>query len=336
MRKKVSLKDIAERVGVSTALVSYVINGQEKEKRVGKELANRIREVAAELNYQPNQIARSLRMKSTRTIGLIVADIANPFFGQLARIVENEAAEIGYTVIIGSTDENLKKSEDLINSLLTRQVDGFLIVPSDGARDQIAGLVAKKIPLVLIDRYFPEVSTSYVILDNFQATYEATRQLIERKYENITLMAYKTSLIHMRERIRGYMQAMTDANLKANCNVEEIRHEQFEKDIENAFSKIMRNDQRQGLVFATNALSIGGLYYMRQHCLHVPEDFGFIGFDGGECFDLHNPPLSFVQQPLVEMGKESFRLLVDLIGGASKTSRIVLSPSLVIRNEQAC
>ena len=106
MQRRVSMKDIADKVGVSIALVSYVLNGQEKEKRVGAEVVKKIREAAKELNYQPNQIARSLRTKTTKTIGLVVADIANPFFGQLARIIENEANNFGYTVIFGSSDED--------------------------------------------------------------------------------------------------------------------------------------------------------------------------------------------------------------------------------------
>ena len=106
MPKRTSLKDIAAKVGVSTALVSYVMNGQEKEKRVGSEIVEKIREAAIELNYKPNQIASSLRKGSTNTIGLIVADIANPFFGQLARIIEDEASKYNYIVIFGSSDEN--------------------------------------------------------------------------------------------------------------------------------------------------------------------------------------------------------------------------------------
>ncbi len=173
-----------------------------KEKRVGAEVVRKIREAAEELNYQPNQIARSLRMKSTKTIGLVVADIANPFFGHLARIIENEANNFGYTVIFGSSDEDDFKSESVINTLLNRQVDGFIIVPTEGSREQIRSLVKKKVPLVLIDRYFSELNTNHVVLDNFQATYEATSHLIKEGYIDIAMVAYKNSLIHMKERIR--------------------------------------------------------------------------------------------------------------------------------------
>jgi LacI family transcriptional regulator len=337
MQKRVSLKDIANKVGVSIALVSYVLNGQEKEKRVGAEVVKKIRLAAEELNYQPNQIARSLRMKSTKTIGLIVADIANPFFGQLARIIENEANKFGYTVIFGSSDEDGQKSEALINTLLNRQVDGFIIVPTEDTISQIRNLIRKKIPVVLVDRYFPEISTSHVVLDNYIATFDATSHLINKGYKDIVMVAYKSTLIHMKERIRGYSEAMIANNLSEYQRVAEIRNDHYQADIENVFTNYVHTENKNiALIFATNALSISGLYSSQNKCVKIPEDIAFIGFDGGECFDLYNPPLSFVQQPLEEMGKESFRVLLDLMKGSNKISQIILSPNLIVRELRKC
>jgi LacI family transcriptional regulator len=333
MQKRVSLKDIANKVGVSIALVSYVINGQEKEKRVGAEVVKKIREAAKELNYQPNQIARSLRMKSTKTIGLIVADIANPFFGQLARIIENEATNFGYTMIFGSSDEDEFKSESLINTLLNRQVDGFIIVPTEGTIGQIRSLMETKIPFVLMDRYFPEINTSQVVLDNYRATYDATEHLITAGYRHITMFAYKLSLIHMKERIRGYSEAMAIHKLGDNIHLAEIRIDHYKEDIDKAFNEVIASKKNnKALVFATNALSVYGMYCIQKKSLKIPEDIAFIGFDGGESFDLFDPPLNYVQQPLEEMGKEAFNVLLSLINGSSKITQIMLSPSLIIRD----
>ena len=337
MQRRVSMKDIANKVGVSIALVSYVLNGQEKEKRVGAEVVRKIRAAAEELNYQPNQIARSLRTNSTKTIGLVVADIANPFFGHLARIIENEANNYGYTVIFGSSDEDDYKSETVINTLLNRQVDGFIIVPTEGSIDQIRGLIKKKVPLVLIDRYFPELNTNHVILDNFQATFEATSRLIAEGYTDITMLAYKNSLIHMKERIRGYREAMAANNLIDHIKVIEINYALDTREFSELSSELdLKSPNKSALIFATNALSLKGLYYISRKCLKIPEDYAFIGFDGGESFDLFNPPLSFVQQPLEEMGKESFSILMNAIAGSKKITRIMLSPSLIIRGSSGC
>jgi len=337
MEKRVSLKDIATKVGVSIALVSYVMNGQEKEKRVGAEVVKKIRQAAEELNYQPNQIARSLRMGSTKTIGLIVADIANPFFGQLARIIEDEASKNGYTVIFGSSDEDILKSASLITTLQNRQVDGFIIVPAEGTSKQISNLIKKKLPVVLVDRYFPEINANHILLNNFQATFEATNYLIDKGFKGIAMVAYKSTLIHMKERIRGYTEAMKAHKLEKNQCLIELTYGHSQKDIETSFeSNFIRNKRIDAAVFATNALSIAGLYAAKKFCIRIPKDLAFIGFDGGESFDLYASPLSFIQQPLEEMGKEAVRVLMDLLGGSNKISHVMLNPSLVIRQPMEC
>jgi len=335
MQKRVSLKDIATKVGVSTALVSYVLNGLEKEKRVGAEVVKKIRLAAEELNYQPNQIARSLRMKTTKTIGLIVADIANPFFGQLARIIENEANTFGYTVIIGCSDEDELKSEALITTLLNRQVDGFIIVPAAGTNAQIQSLLKRHIPVVLVDRFFEDVNTSHVIIDNFKATSEATSYFISKGLKKIAMVAYKSPLSHMKDRIKGYADTMKVNNLADNICIVEVRYEHFQEDLDIAFKELVVEKKKvNALLFATNALSVAGLYFVQKQKLKIPDDVAFIGFDGGDSFELFNPPLSFVQQPIENIGKEAINVLMRILNGSDEVSQITLSSSLINRNSE--
>ena len=155
--RKTSLKDIAEAAGVSTALVSFVLNGKEKEYRVGEKTAQRILKIANEMNYQPNLAAKSLRSGKTKTIGLVVSDISNPFFSQLARVLEDEAARKGYTVLFGSSDENKDKMNRIVGNLINKGVDGLIIVPCNNSEKSISSLVNNHIPVVLFDRYFPEI-----------------------------------------------------------------------------------------------------------------------------------------------------------------------------------
>ena len=332
MSKRISLKDIAEKVGVSTALVSYVISGREKEKRVGKEVVAKIREVALELNYQPNQIAQSLRTGTTKTIGLIVADIANPFFGSLARIIEDEASRYGYTVIIGSSDEDSSKSETLIETLRKRQVDGFIIVPAEGTVMQIKLLQESGVPLVLTDRYFEEVNCNYVGLDNFGATYDAISHLIENGYKRIGIIVYKSRLIHMQERIRGYVEAMKANQLEHEIRIEEIHYNFVKSDIEQCMDVVIGEEQRvEALLFATNALTISGLYCIKRLNLKVPEEIAIIGFDGNAAYDFFYTPLTYIEQPIEEMGKEAVRVLVDLIKGSDKIEHVKLKYTLIKR-----
>lgn len=331
MAKRVSIKDIANQVGVSTALVSYVLNGLEKEKRVGPEVVKKIHLAVTELQYKPNQIARSLRKGSTSTIGFIVADISNPFFGQLARVIEDEAAQSGYTVIFGSSDENSAISASLIETLLSRQVDGLIITPSEGDGDQIKSLMKMNIPFVLVDRYLPGISTNRVVLDNFMATYSAVNCFFEQGYRKVAMIAYKSSLVHMRERIRGYQEAMKDRGLSDNILVREIRHNTIKEDMAVTMNELLFDKRPDAVLFATNALSISGLYAIRESGVKVPDELAVIGFDGHEVFDFIQPPLTFIKQPLEEMGKESLRVLIDQIRGSQKTVHIELRHQLIKR-----
>lgn len=332
MSKRVSLKDIASEVGVSTALVSYVLNGLEKEKRVGPEIVKKIKEVARDLNYKPNQIARSLRKGSTNTIGLIVADIANPFFGQMARIIEDEAGKHNYTVIIGSSDENCIKSASLIDTLLDRQVDGFIIVPSEGCNEDIKTLVQKEVPVVLVDRFLPELPTNYIVLDNFEATYDAVTHFVAKGFKKIAFIAYKSSLVHMQERIRGYREAMKDNHLEEAIQIKELLFNHGKEEMEKVVSELLKeNNNPDAILFATSLLSVSGLYAIKKFNIKVPEDIAIIGFDGNEAFDFFYSPLTYIEQPIEEMGKESVRVLLDQIQGSTKTVHIELRHQLILR-----
>mgnify|MGYP003774907377 CR=1 FL=1 len=326
------LKDIANEVGVSTALVSYVLSGQEREKRVGKEVAERIRKVVKEMNYSPNQVAQSLRKGSTQTIGLVVTDIANPFFGMMARIIEDEANRYGYVVIIGSSDEDSQKSSVLVDTMLNRQVDGFIIVPAEGSSNSIRDLVRNEIPLVLIDRYFKDVITNYVVMDNHEASHDGIECFIEKGYKKIGLIAYKSSLIHMKERISGYVKAMECAGLKENIAITKVRYSHIKGDMDMAMKEFTQGDKKvEALLFATNTLCIHGLYYLLDNHIRVPDDLAIIGFDESEAFDFFYSPLTYIRQPIEEMAKESIRLLIDQINGSEKITHVVSVHQLIKR-----
>lgn len=332
MARRVSLKDIADKVGVSTALVSYVMNGLEKEKRVGANVVVRIKKAALELNYKPNQIAQSLRTGTTKTIGLIVADIANPFFGNMARVIEDEASRFGYTVIFGSSDEDRIKSASLTDILMNRQVDGFIIVPAEGTALQIKTLQERGIPVVLTDRYFGEITTNYVVLDNYRASYDAISHLIENGYKRIGMIVYQSTLIHMQERIRGYVDAMKASHLEDEIRIEEVRYDFVNSDIEQCMNSLTGGGKKvDALLFATNALTISGLYCIRKLNLKVPEELAIIGFDGNAAFDFFSSPVSYIEQPIEEMGREAVRVLVEQINRSGKIEEIKLRHTLIKR-----
>jgi len=333
LKKKVLLKDIAQELGVSTALVSYVLNNKEKESRVGKEIAERIRKTAEELNYQPNQIAKSLKSGKTNTLGLIVADISNPFFAQIARIIEDEANKNGFTVIFGSSDEKAEKSWDLINALLNKQVDGLIIAPSEYSEEQVLYLEKHAIPFVLIDRYFPEIKSNYVAIDNYEAAYNAITHLIRKGYKQIGMIAYETQLFHMQERKRGYLDALHDGGVvSSELWLKEARHSMVKEDLELFIPEMLITENKvDAIFFATNTLAIRGLKIIDSLNVKIPKDIGIVSFDEGEAFDFYYCPLTYVRQPVEDIGKNAVQILLASIKKDEKISHVLLNTQLVIR-----
>lgn len=333
MKKKVSLKDIAKEVGVSIATVSYVLS-KRKNSRVSDQMTERIEQVAKKLNYQPNQIAKSLRSGKTYTIGLIVADVSNPFFANIARIIEDEASKFNYNVIFGSSDEKAEKSLHLIQFLSNRQVDGFIIAPSEGSESQIKDLKEQHIPFVLIDRCFPEIPTNYVIIDNFKASYNAVNRLISTGNKKIGMIAYANTLYHMKERIRGFKTAMEENGVSVASEwLKTINFSNMKTEVETAIDSLLSGENSvESIFFATNTLAIHGLKYINELNLKVPDNVTIVSFDQGEAFDFYYCPLTYVKQPLVALGENAVRILVEQIANPEiKEQKKYLNAELVVR-----
>ena len=332
MGKKVSLKDIANEVGVSTALVSYVLNNL-KEGRISNEIAQKIREVAQRLNYRPNQIAKSLKTSKTFTLGLIVADISNPFSSTLARIVEDEANKFNYTVIFGSSDENQQKSAKVIDTLLNRQVDGLIISPPADSEAQMKELQNQDVPFVLLDRYFPSLKTNYVALNNHAAALMATEHLIESGCVRIGLINYRTSLYHLQERTRGYLTAMKKNEMpfrKSWLRKVDIVNDRNE--IEKAVRELLNLDEPvDGIVFCSNIIAAHSLRYINTLTLRVPDDLAIVSFDETEALDLFYAPLTYIKQPLHEMGAMATKILLESIASNNRITQVDMEPELVVR-----
>ncbi|MDQ3290281.1 MAG: LacI family transcriptional regulator [Bacteroidota bacterium] len=337
MNKKVSLKDIAQQAGVSTALVSYVLSGKEKESRVGREIAAKIKEIAHDLNYQPNHLAKSLRSGKTHTIGLIIADISNPFFANIARIVEDEAKRFGYTVIIGSSDENPEKSWDLLNVLRNRQVDGFIIVSAENSQNQVYFLKDQHIPFVLLDRYFPEIQSDFVSINNFKAAYDAGMHLIKNGYYQIGFIGYKSELFHMQERIRGYQQALKENNLNPKKSwLKRVNIQNIEKEVKASINELITPDNRvDAIIFATYSLAVNGLKYLNELKLKVPADVAIVSFGQAEVFDLYYCPITYLHQPISDLGKTAVELLIKKLKNPEEGMRQVLMEARLIGRESS-
>lgn len=336
-RKGISLKDIALKSGVSTALVSYVLNGKEKETRVGKETAEKILKVAKELNYQPNLIAKSLRSGRSYTIGLIIADISNPFFANIARIVEDVANKHNYTVIIGSCDENAEKSGNLLRVMINRKIDGLIIVSSEGSEEQIHFLQKENIPFVLLDRHFPEINTDYVVTDNHKAAYEAGIHLIEGGYRRIGLIAYDTNLFHMQERIRGYEDALKAFGIERHDHwLQRVKQAHASSEIETALNNMLEGIHPiDALIFSTYNLAVNGIKYLNRLGLKIPQVFAAVSFGQAEGFDLYQCPISYVRQSVDVLAKEAVEILVKKFEDIHAPVRQVLVDATLVKRDSS-
>jgi len=328
MKKTVSLKDIAAKVGVSTALVSYVLNGK-MEGRISKEVAARIKAVAKELNYSPNQIAKSLKTNRTHTLGLLLADIANPFSSQIARIIENEANKLGYTVIIGSSDEQVEKSRTLIELFLNRQVDGLILSLPENSEEIVNDLKEREIPFVLLDRYFPEIPCNTVAVDNYAAAKVAVKHLLDNKNSRIGLINYDTTLVHLNERLRGAVDMC-----QGNEMIGLVRLGHIQEDVEAAIKNFLEN-KVEAIFFMSNLLAISGLKYLNNQRIEIPEQLAVIAFDKTDAFDLFYTTITYINQPLSELGAEAVNLLNESIKGKGTNKTVYLKAKLVKQNSTA-
>jgi LacI family transcriptional regulator len=336
-KKKITLKDIAKRAGVSTALVSYVMNGKDKQGKVGKEMATKILAISKELNFKPHYLARSLRSGKSFTLGLVIADISNPFFANIARVVENEAKRFGYTVFYGSSDEDAEKSFDLIDMLHNKSVDGFIIVPTENSQSKIRSLVEENIPFVLLDRFFPEIQTNYVSTNNYQSSFDACTHLLEMGYKNIGLLGMDSALHHMKERIRGYEDALEIHGIKRNPDwLRKIRQNEVSVKTRCAIDEMLSNDQPvDAIIFCTYSLAVSALKYINELKLKVPEQLGIVSFGQAELFDLYHCPITYIMQQMNELGKKAVEILIKKIENPETPTQQVLMQASIIKRESS-
>lgn len=329
--KKVSLKDIADSIGVSTALVSFVLNGRGKEYRVGEETSKLILKTAKEMNYQPNQAAKSLRSGRSKALGVILSDISNPFFATIARHIEDEAEKKGYTALFASSDEDAGNMERSISSLLNKGVDGLIVVPCENSEEYISRLVGSNTPIVLLDRYFPDINACYVALNNFNATYTATIHLIDKGYKKPAMVAYDVALAHMKERIRGYKQAMEDRGLAEHINIGFLKYNSTRKTPDKLVPKMIESGV-DALLFATNMISLACLHVINDNKYDVPNKLGLMGFDGNDAFDFFRSPLSYIKQPIGVLVHKAVEIIVDNIAHGNVLQSVLIDGELVVRD----
>lgn len=338
MKKRVTLNDIASLLGVSKTLVSLVLNGRGDEKGISCETQKKVLALAKELNYQPNHFAQGLKLGSSHTLGLVVADISNLFFSRIARSIEDAASVHGYQVIFTSSDEDEEKEIKLIRMLKKRHVDGLIIATTLSNNEEIQKLKKENYPFILIDRYCPHIKTSYVVSDNYSGAYEMVEYLVKIGYRRIGLLRISPSHISsVNDREKGFRSALKKYGIRIDRRyIRQIPYGQVEHFMEKEIRELIMPPLRtQALFFLNNNLTVAGLDVLSKYGLRIPQDIAIVSFDDIPLFKLHYPPITAVSQPVEEMGKKAVKVLLDQINRKTNSQgkeQIKLPTEILIRN----
>lgn len=325
-----TLKDIARLSGVSTATVSKIVNG--KDHDIGEKTIERVKKIIQEYDYRPNSLARSMRTKVTRSIGLIIPDVRNPFFTDMARGAEDSAQERGYSLLFCNSDDDLAKEMDYIRTLTERQVDGIALAGSVRRDKALEEAFEILVPLVTLDRdaYFKGVR-AYVQSDNVSAAYDAVDYLIRLGHRHILFLSGKLDIRVSRERLEGYQRALTHAGIAYDEKL--VAEGQFSLDFGYNYILSGELDPRVTAIFCGNDLiALGAIKALNKQGKSVPEDISVIGFDDIHLASMLSPELTTVRQPSYDLGYLAVGRLIDILEGIEhKEKHIDIELKLIIR-----
>ena len=329
----VTIRDVADRAGVSATTVSHVIN---KTRPVSDALSKRVLAAMGELGYQPNALARSLRRKQTHTFGLIVPDSANPFFAELARGIEDTSFDVGYSVILCNSNGDPARERLYLDVLATKQVDGILLVAAGESTQPVDALRARDIPVVIVDRDVPGLAADCVLTDNAQGGRLATEHLIALGHRRIGCIAGPADLTPSADRVTGYRQALQAAGISADETLI-VRGDFRDRSGYQGAQQLLALADPPTAMFACNDLmAIGAVGAVLEHGWQVPDDISIIGFDDIHLAAYVNPPLTTVAQPKYELGAVAAAMLLERLGEREMPPRRrLLVAELVVRRSAA-
>ncbi len=326
-----TIVEVAKRAGVSIATVSNVIR---RTKRVSPDLEERVRDAIRELDYYPNEIARSLKVKQTRMLGMVLPDITNPFFPEIIRGAEDTAFERGYFLVTANTDEQIGRERRIVSALRSYRVDGMLLASAPGKdSSHIRSTIHAGISVVCLDRAVEGIRTDAVLLDNVRGGRECVRHLIQAGYRRVAIITGPLKLQTGRERLRGYEEALREADIEIDREMiveGDFRQESGYR----AGMELLRRRRKPAAIFVCNGvMTVGLLRALEEMDLRCPDDIAVATFDDLAVDRSFHPHLTAVVQPSYEMGTRAANILIDRIEGKLTNEPVVMriSPTLIIR-----
>lgn len=323
-----TIKDIAREAGVAPSVVSRALNNKYGVKEATKKL---IQTIAREMDYYPNTAARSLVTRKTGTIGIMMADISEPYYSQIIKGMEYASSRTGYTLLFSNSYESVERNRVLQKMIFAERVDGLVIVGSNiQEKNFVLTLLEQEIPFVLIERNFSDPRVNCIWVDNTQGAYLATKYLIEKGHRKIAHIAGNLYFQVALDRIEGYKKALREAGI--GFSEELVTSGNFvSRDAYEAMKEQLRHNCT-AVFAASDTMAYGALKAIAEAGLSVPKDIAVIGFDDLEFSALTNPPLTTIRQPRYEMGKQSLEILIaNLQGERNETAKVCLMPELVAR-----
>ncbi|WP_274362551.1 LacI family DNA-binding transcriptional regulator [Paenibacillus thermotolerans] len=335
----VTIYDIAKRANCSAMTVSRVINNS---GRVGEETRQRVLSIMKELQYVPNQMARSLVLQKSNLLSLLITDIGNPFYTTLVRGAEDAARRLGYRLLLGNSDEDVKKEKDYIDTILSAKVDGVLFAPAgDSSAANLAKLKQHDIPFVLLDRDIPGIESDAVMGDSKAGARELVEYLISLGHRRIALLNGLPDVSTARLRKAGYEEALRLHGLESKKEylievgyTAQGTNAQWETIVNRLFAA---GEAPTAIFAANNFLALGAIRSLLQRGIRVPEDISVVCFDELEAGYVVDPYLTVAAQPAYDFGAIGMQMLVERIEGTASGEwrKVILPPKLCIRKSAA-
>lgn len=331
---KETLVTISKRTGFAISTVSRVLNGQAEKYRISRKTVELILAEARRCDYTPSLLAKGLRMKRTNTLGLLIPQVSNPYFADIASAIIREARSHGYTVMVVDTMENEENEQEGIRTMLSRRVDGIVAVPCGRTPDHLEK-VDRSVPVMLVDRSFERTSLPYVCTDNYCGGVEATRILLQSGHRRIACIQGVPHSMPNRRRVQGYLDALRQAGLQEEAI---ITGDAFS--LENGYRQTklaVDGPDRPTAIFAlSNTILLGAVKAIRESGLRIPEDISVVSFDDNPYLDFLGPAITRIGQPVEEIGKTAVRLLLESIREEVRCrTQLQLPPERIVRDSVA-
>jgi len=328
MARRPTMKDIAQATGFSLSTVSRALSNKPD---VDPQTHERILDTARQMGYQPNRLARSLRLSTTRTIGVIIADISNPYFGALVKGIEKEARRSGHSVILLDTNEDYAREEEAVAVMLEEQVAGVILTPTQRESGTVQRLLEAGLPLVLASRRFSDIKTNYVVTDDFHGGLLATEHLIAFGHERIAMINGPMHISSAVERFEGYRQALRRHGLpfeEANVTTGSVS---IDDGFEAAMGLFNRKPFPTAIFAFSDFVAFGVMKAIRENGLGVPDDISVVGYDDNLFASCLETPLTTVHVPKEQLGMEAAQVLQRQIEGGQPLRQVELLVELTER-----